>query len=91
MKSVGTAYWISPNTGATNESVFSALPGGYRDDAGSFSGISNRLYAFFWCATADYNNYTYFAWLRYLSYNGGDVYRYSNHKIYGASVRCLRD
>ncbi|MFN6072835.1 MAG: fibrobacter succinogenes major paralogous domain-containing protein, partial [Bacteroidota bacterium] len=28
MKSIGTAYWNSPNTGATNESGFSALPGG---------------------------------------------------------------
>ena len=29
MKSVGTAYWNDPNTGATNESGFSVLPGGF--------------------------------------------------------------
>lgn len=28
MKQIGTVHWISPNLGATNESGFSALPGG---------------------------------------------------------------
>jgi hypothetical protein len=31
MKSIGTQYWLSPNTAATNESGFSGLPGGLRD------------------------------------------------------------
>jgi uncharacterized protein (TIGR02145 family) len=28
LKETGTAHWVSPNTGATNKSQFSALPGG---------------------------------------------------------------
>jgi len=35
MKEIGTTHWVSPNTGATNESGFSALPGGYRDYGGN--------------------------------------------------------
>jgi uncharacterized protein (TIGR02145 family) len=88
MKSVGTAYWISPNTGATNESVFSALPGGFRDKFGSFVNIRNN--AFFWSAPELANSL--FAWGRYLATGDGNVYRdYSSDKSVGASVRCLRD
>jgi uncharacterized protein (TIGR02145 family) len=86
MKSVGTAYWISPNTGATNESVFSALPGGYRYNDGSFYDI--RASAFFWSATEFGSS---FAWNRSLSLSNGIVYRLNDNKSLGASVRCLRD
>jgi uncharacterized protein (TIGR02145 family) len=86
MKSTGTAYWNSPNTDATNESGFSALPGGYRRDGGSFDFI--RIYALFWSATENYYNYV---WNRFLYFNNGGVYsNYSNNSS-GASVRCLRD
>ena len=87
MKSVGTAYWNSPNTGATNESGFSVLPGGYRSFNGSFNFFRN--YAFFWSATEfdDFN-----AWNRNLYFNDGNVYRFNYlNKSVGASVRCLRD
>ena len=85
MKSI-TAYWNSPNTGATNGSGFSVLPGGYRDFDGSFYGI--RYSAFFWSATEyDYSS----AWNRYLYNYLGSVFRYNYIKSFGASVRCLRD
>ena len=86
MKSIGTAYWNSPNTDATNSSGFSALPGGYRYYNGSFDNIS--IYAFFWSATENDNNY---AWYRILFDINGNVNRYNFFKTFGASVRCLRD
>jgi uncharacterized protein (TIGR02145 family) len=86
MKSSGTTNWNSPNTGATNESGFSALPGGFRKSDGSFYYI--RLNAFFWSAT-EYDNY--YAWYRELSFNNGNVYRVNYFKQYGFSVRCLKD
>jgi uncharacterized protein (TIGR02145 family) len=90
MKSVGTTYWYDPNTGATNESGFSVLPGGYRGYNGSFSSISYN--AFFWSATEGDN---FFAWLRSLDYDNSIVNRYANffssNKLSGASVRCLKD
>ncbi len=86
MKSIGTAYWNDPNTGATNESGFSVLPGGYRNLDGSFGGIRN--YTYFWSAT---ERAYYVAWLRNLFFNLGIVGRDSGSKQLGISVRCLRD
>ena len=39
LKETGTAHWVTPNKGATNESGFTALPSGYRDDHGAFVDI----------------------------------------------------
>jgi uncharacterized protein (TIGR02145 family) len=45
MKTVGTAYWNDPNTGATNESGFSAVPGGFRSRFdGGFISIKNDAF-----------------------------------------------
>jgi len=85
MKSIGTAYWNSPNTGATNESGFSALPGGFRGNGG-FALING--YAFFWSATQfDANR----ARMRYLYFDNGNVSRDTEPKAYGLSVRCLKN
>jgi uncharacterized protein (TIGR02145 family) len=91
IKTIGTAYWNFPNIGATNESGFSVLPGGYRLYDGSFYNIRNN--AFFWSATEI--NYSFNAWYRFLYYNYGSVSRGGDliigNKSVGASVRCLRD
>ena len=89
MKSVGTTYWNSPNTGATNESGFSALPGGARYSDGSF--VRVRDYAIFWSANDLSDNYSLTC---YLKFNFSFVDRTVDTtyaKSYGASVRCLRD
>ena len=85
MKSVGTDYWNSPNTGADNTSGFSALPGGFRLYNGSFNDISYN--AFFWSAT----EVASVAWYRYLTFSTGIVNRLNYSKSVVASVRCLRD
>jgi len=86
MKSVGTAYWNSPNTDATNSSGFSALPGGCRFNVGSFNFI--RFYALFWSATEGDSSD---AWICNLFDSSGDVGSGNFSKSLGASVRCLRD
>ena len=86
MKSRGTSYWNSPNTGATNESGFSALPGGFRIDTGDFNNV--KLHAYFWSSSEAGSND---AWSRYLSSNDGSVNRILIDKSVGVSVRCIRD
>ena len=86
MKSKGTANWITPNTAATNESGFSVLPGGSRSVDGSFNSIGYD--AFFWSATEEVTNS---AWARFLTTSIGYVFRSTNGKSFGASVRCLKD
>lgn len=86
LKEVGTTHWNSPNTGATNQSGFSALPGGSRSSNGNFGYLGS--FASFWSST-EYIGST--AWYRYLNYNLSTIDRGFNHKYYGWSVRCVRD
>jgi uncharacterized protein (TIGR02145 family) len=88
MKSIDTTAWNSPNAGATNESGFSGLPGGYRNYVGSFLNI--RSYAFFWSA-AEFDYYESLAIYRDLYNFSGNVAREYLKESFGASVRCLRD
>ena len=86
MKEAGTVPWASPNTGATNSSGFTALPGGYRGLNGYFG---NHTYnASFWSSTEYSSTY---AWYRLLYYDGEVVSRYNYNKTFGYSCRCLKD
>lgn len=88
LKETGTNHWITPNTGATNESGFTALPGSVRSYTaeGAFSELG--VNCDFWSAT-EYNVTN--AWLRYLRYNNKNVGRSYSDKKTGASVRCVKD
>jgi uncharacterized protein (TIGR02145 family) len=85
MKSV-SGLWISPNTGATNSSGFSALPGGARNTYGSFDAIGYDPY--FWSSSESSSTY---AFTRYLFYSNSDIYRNDGNKNYGLSARCTQD
>jgi|GEM_PF-1013229 uncharacterized protein (TIGR02145 family) len=87
LKENGITHWISPNTGATNESGFTALPGGYRHEMdGSFhnTGIDG-----FWWSSTENNNGS--AWFRYLYYINSASNRSAYSKSSGYSVRCIKD
>jgi uncharacterized protein (TIGR02145 family) len=86
MKVTGTTTWTSPNTGATNTSGWAGLPGGSRNNVGSFVNVGS--FGLWWSST---ENGATDAWNRYLSYFIGDIARISFLKHYGFSVRCLRD
>lgn len=90
LKSTGTAYWNSPNTGATDEFGFSAFPAGSALDGTSYFEFGQ--YANFWTAWA----LSVGLEIRYLSYNTGDVVSYDLPSgempgRYWYSVRLVRD
>jgi uncharacterized protein (TIGR02145 family) len=78
--------WNSPNTGATNTSGFSGLPGGERFSNGDFNYIG--IYGLWWTATEYFTDLAYY---RNLDYSSTGVIRYTDYKTYGYSVRCVRD
>ena len=86
MKSKGTNFWKSPNKKATNESGFSALPGGCRNEEGDFSSLN--IIAFFWSRTESTFGKAVF-WS--LINSSSSVIKYEDYKSVGFSVRCLRD
>jgi uncharacterized protein (TIGR02145 family) len=81
MKSTGTQYWQSPNTGATNQSGFSGLPGG------DLSGTDIKRSGYWWSSSESITNE---AWVRSLYYNYSVVVRTSRFKYNAYSVRCLK-
>ena len=87
LKEEGTAHWASPNTGATNESGFTALPGGSRF---YYDGIYQNIggLGYFWSCSEGDSSY---AWIRLLSYNFSGIHRGNYNKRSGFSVRCVRD
>ena len=86
LKEAGTTHWTSPNTGATNASHFTALPGGYR---GSLGGYYDRaVYTGFWSSTW---RYPPSALLRGLSCYDSLVNRDDSDKRGGHSIRCVWD
>jgi len=89
LKETGSAHWTSSNLGATNETQFSALPGGFLQGYGSgFFFLGNC--AHFWTASPD--NYEQAKSISLYS-DASNVWRDNPaiSKANGLSVRCLRD
>ena len=89
MKEVGTAHWLSPNTGATNSSGFTALGAGVRYYNGTF--IIFNYGNDFWTTTQKDFVYPFKVWDRRLFHNSAIVERGYDFKTEGWSVRCIKD
>jgi uncharacterized protein (TIGR02145 family) len=79
-------YWNSPNTGETNESGFTGLPGGYRHDTGGYVDLSYN--GSFWTSTES-SPCCNRRWRLDDDYSGID--HVNEMKLFGLSVRCVRD
>jgi uncharacterized protein (TIGR02145 family) len=84
MKQV-SVLWTQPNVSGTNYSGFSALPGGQRDAAGLFSGISTN--AGFWTKSIAGSNGVQFT----LQNSSGSLSTSFISRKAGLSVRCIQD
>lgn len=82
LKENGTLHWTDPNI-ATNETGFTAFPGGYRGNDGTF--YSNNS---MWWSRTEYsiNN----AYLRFFTAASSSVFRTTASKKAGYSVRCIK-
>ena len=100
LKEADTTHWQFPNVGATNETGFTALPGGEmgRDDYYSTNPNDNKfvsleIMANFWASSINFfesdpieTGSEYF-----ISYNETYLRQYKVPNFQGVSVRCIKD
>jgi uncharacterized protein (TIGR02145 family) len=86
LKEKGTKHWNSPNTGATNKSNFSALPGGGRFSTFTYNYLGDT--GFWWTDSEDGSGLYYY---RYIHQNDKAVIRGYVIRDAGFSVRCVKD
>jgi uncharacterized protein (TIGR02145 family) len=85
LKDTGTYYWEMPNTLATNETGFTALPGGQKPG----SNVGSMGYqASFWTGTAHDSTRAMAMGLQYMS---GGIYPGPAAQFLAFSVRCMRN
>ena len=87
LKETGTSHWNAPNTGATNASGYTALPGGFKDPVGSY--LNRSTNAYFWTSTNSTLSGTFFAYS--LGHTSAQIQKGAFGSIEGLSGRCVRD
>lgn len=85
MKEAGTDHWNPPNSGATNESGFTALPAGEYDDVHYWL---LHEYAVMWSSTQTSSTFCRY---RYLAYDDAILHSYNYFKDFRYSVRCIQN
>lgn len=83
-KMKSTTLWNAPNTGATNNSGFSAISGGQRQVGGTYSGMGTE--AGFWTVSASEGSSRFV-----LNHDAEAITSTSGGRNMGQSVRCVKD
>jgi uncharacterized protein (TIGR02145 family) len=85
LKETGTIHWVI-NSGASNITGFTALPGGWRQNGtGQFGDLG--FYSYYWSSTQSSSTE---AWIRKLHGNLAKIGRSGEPKNAGYSVRCVK-
>jgi uncharacterized protein (TIGR02145 family) len=90
MKEVGLAHWASPNSGAANQSGFTALPAGSRCLSINDDFVGKGYWGVWWSST-EQNPINKYAWYRTLSTFNINLESNYFWKFAGYSIRCVMD
>ncbi len=85
LKETGKTHWLSPNATSTNQTGFTALPGGSIYGSKGFTYLGN--YGYWWSST-EQSSAT--GWFRGM-YFSSSVFRNYSAKSNGYSVRCIKN
>jgi uncharacterized protein (TIGR02145 family) len=97
LKEKGLTHWLNPNTDATNETGFTALPGGSRAFDGYFGPFESAgCWGIWWSSTEFEETISKEleesdAWARRLFYSSSWFAREGSLKRNGLSIRCIKD
>lgn len=93
LRETGITHWPIPNSAATNESGFTAIPCGIRDHEGTFSLNSGYDSGEWWSSThmTEYSVSYDDAWSRAIPPYGSEVIKHCQVEDNGFSIRCLMD
>jgi uncharacterized protein (TIGR02145 family) len=92
LKEAGFTHWDSPNTGATNSSGWTGLPGYLRLSDGTFGALVLNTFGYWWTSSENSPGNSNYVWLytQYSTFYYTSPTYYLNPK-YGFSVRCLQN
>lgn len=86
LKESGISHWTTPNTGAGNESGFTAFPGGMRGTSGDFMNLTKNGY---WWSSTGFS--TTDVWRYSLDFLSSGLSGTNDNKKNGLSIRCIKD
>lgn len=86
LKETGITHWQSPNSGATNSTGWTGLPGGFRDTDGNFYNFNT---AGVWWSSTQYDITNAWSFSLSINYNGVGYGSINKNRAY--SIRLIKD
>ncbi len=86
LKEAGTTNWLTPNTGASNSSNFTAIPNGKRGSDGLFTVSGENV--FFWTSTLSTTTRGFY---KSIDYNSEAIVEGNHSFRNGLAIRCIKD